>query len=221
MIQQSGNMVDHGLPWSIIVSLITMADHAILTMVNDGIWWITIVVYGRPSNTKNFAWGASLLSFSGQYTGTQFGLVVCHGYITGPGICKLCWVFLFQGKVSPGIYSIISKKQAPLCSPSSLSWNKPYFSSVTPLLTKLPFLTTVCQLFPNWCTLLAVCVNWRINHIAKWANSANNGLREMKIDSFNGGYNSHHNGAGIGEISKIDVMQRTCCIGRGKCERVQ
>ena len=41
----------------------------------------------------------------------------------------------------------------------------------------------------------------RINNIAKWADSGDNGAREVEFDSFDGGGDGEHNGVGLAETS--------------------
>ena len=51
--------------------------------------------------------------------------------------------------------------------------------------------------------LPAVCVDWRMNNVAKWANSSNNGAGEVDYDLLNGGEIGEYNGLGFVHISQI------------------
>ncbi len=54
MVDHGPRINEHGRPWSTMFDHGQFDDHGqpwSLTMVDDGIWWMTMVVHGRPSNT--------------------------------------------------------------------------------------------------------------------------------------------------------------------------
>ena len=56
----------------------------------------------------------------------------------------------------------------------------------------------------------AVYIDWRIDNIAKWANTANIQTVEMEFSSLDGGENGEHDGAGFGEIARILICNAGC-----------
>ena len=52
-----------------------------------------------------------------------------------------------------------------------------------------------------------MCVNWKINNIAKEVNFVYNGDREMKFESLDDGVDDTHNDVHLVEISKIIATQ--------------
>ena len=103
MVQQSEIMVDHGptvsnhgWPWSnnqrpwltMIWESVTMDNHGqfndhgqpwSLTMIDDGIWWMTMVVHGWPSSTmKN----------GGPWLGFCLGMISIRCF----NFCFKCWL---------------------------------------------------------------------------------------------------------------------------------
>ena len=68
--------------------------------------------------------------------------------------------------------------------------------------------------------MLAVCISWKIDNMAKWVNSSNDGNRDMKFGSFDSGKYGEYSGAGLVEIFKIneyvntEIVQLRCVIDR-------
>ena len=98
----------------------------------------------------------------------------------------------------------LDKIHTTVFTPLSTS-SDPNLFFVTPSLLKLAYLAT--RFILQQTHTARNVVSWRINNIVKWANSANNGAREMEFGSHDGGEDGEHNGAGFVEISNILMMQ--------------
>ena len=76
-----------------------------------------------------------------------------------------------------------------------------------PLWTELAYLTVSSHSF-SWYTLLAVCPNWRINNITKYADFDSSVGRLVKSSSLDGGGEGEYNIVGFIETSKIELFNR-------------
>ena len=65
----------------------------------------------------------------------------------------------------------------------------------------------MCHLFFSLSILAAVIIRWRINNIAKWANSVNNGASDIECVSLDKDDDSEHNSDGVVEIIWIFTAQ--------------
>ena len=66
----------------------------------------------------------------------------------------------------------------------------------------------------------AMFISWRINDTAKYANSANNGAREMTFHFFNGGEQDEHSDLSLVELFKLFAMQDVFLSGTEPFDRV-
>ena len=63
--------------------------------------------------------------------------------------------------------------------------------------------------------MLAVCVTWKINKVAKQANSTHNKDREMEIGLLDVGVDVEHNVIDFVKISEMAAIQATFFFGLG------